>query len=982
MFEPVSGPRLFALPPGADFPKALVQGLVARTRGQPPEALARAEILVNTHRMQRRVKELFDAGPARLLPRVRLVTDLAVEAALADLPPPIPPLRRRLELTQLVAGLLERQPDLAPSSAVFDLADSLARLMDEMQGEGVSQADLEALDVSDQSGHWQRSLAFVRLVEGFVSAGSEGLDPEARQRRVVEHLARQWRQAPPQHPVIVAGSTGSRGATMAFMEAVAGLPQGALVLPGFDFALPGEVWDRMGEAEAQPAEDHPQYRYVSLMRRLGMHPGAVRPWQEDAEPDAARNRLVSLALRPAPVTDQWMIEGARLGAVAPAVERLSLIEADSPRAEAGAIALQLRDAVDRGESAALITPDRTLTRQVTAALDRWGITPDDSAGRPLPLTAPGRFLRQVAALFGETLTSEALLALLKHPLTNSAEGARGTHLLHTRDLELHLRRHGPPFPTAADLRRWAGEDPARQAWAGWLGQLLEGLDTIGERHLSEHLAEHLRVAEALAGGTGGTGTGTGTGELWEKEAGREARRRLDELMREAGAGGRLAAFDYQSLFHAILQRGEVREAVGAHPGVMIWGTLEARVQGADLVILGGLNEGTWPEIPGPDPWLNRPMRQAAGLLLPERQVGLSAHDFQQAVAARTAVLSRSVRDAEAQTVPSRWLNRLVNLMEGLSDESRAALKDMRGRGDDWLRLAARLDAPEARVAPAPRPSPRPPVEQRPQRLSITEIQKLIRDPYAIYARHVLGLRPLDPLRQLPDAPLRGTVLHRVMERFIGEAPVADPGETARLMRLAEEVLEEEAPWPAARRMWRARLARVADWFVEAEIGRQASQQVLALERAGELQLPEVELTLRGKLDRIDRLEDGRLVIFDYKTGTPPSKDQQTHFDKQLALAAMMAEAGALKDLTGAEVARLVYIGLGSKPAEVARDWTVEDSAATRTEFLALLAAYRDPARGYTSRRAVDLQGFGGDYDHLARFGEWDQSAPVRGEEVG
>ncbi len=979
MFEPSSGPRLYALPPGANFPKELVQGLLRRLQGQPPEALAQVEIFVNTRRMQRRVKTLFDAGPARLLPRIRLVTDLAVEAALADLPPPIPPLRRRLELTQLVAGLLERQPDLAPRSAIFDLADSLARLMDEMQGEGVTQADLEALDVSDQSGHWQRSLSFVRLVEGFVAAESNGLDPEARQRRVVEHLAQRWKSAPPQHPVIVAGSTGSRGATAAFMQAVAELPQGALVLPGFDFALPGEVWDRMSEVDsAQASEDHPQYRYASLMTRLETHHSVVQPWQANSEPDAARNRLVSLALRPAPVTDQWMVEGTRLGAVGPAVEKLSLIEAPSSRAEAGAIALLLRDAVARGESAALITPDRTLTRQVTAALDRWGIVPDDSAGRPLPLTAPGRFLRQVAALFGETLTAEALLALLKHPLTNSGADARGPHLLHTRDLELHLRRYGPPFPTSADLTGWAGHDPARLAWATWLGHVLHGLDTVDERHLSEHLAEHLRVAEALAGGPGNDGTG----ELWEKEAGREARRRVEELSREASSGGNLTAYDYQSLFHAVLQRGEVREAVGTHPGVMIWGTLEARVQGADLVILGGLNEGTWPEIPGPDPWLNRPMRQAAGLLLPERRVGLSAHDFQQAVAARTAVLSRSVRDAEAQTVPSRWLNRLVNLMEGLSDESKSALKGMRDRGNHWLRLAARLDAPGATVPPAPRPSPRPPVEQRPTGLSITEIQTLIRDPYAIYARHVLGLRPLDPLRQLPDAPLRGTVLHRVMERFIAEAPVRGPGDTDRLMRLAEAVLEQEAPWPAARRMWRARLARVADWIVAGEVARQADHEVLALERPGQLDLPEIELTLRGKLDRVDRGPDGRLVIYDYKTGNPPSKDQQTHFDKQLALAAMMAEAGALKDLPSEEVARIVYLGLGSKPVEHARDWTPEDSATTRAEFLRLLAAYRDRSRGYTSRRAVDLQGFGGDYDHLARFGEWDQSETARGEDVG
>ena len=982
MFEPSATPRLFAQAPGADFPAALVNGLIARTRHLPPEALARVELYVNTRRMQRRIMALFDSGPPLLLPRIRLITDLGHDAAFADLPAAVSPLRRRLELSQLVSRLIDAEPDIAPRAATYDLADSLARLMDEMRGEGVEPAALAALDIADQSGHWQRSLRFIRLVERYFGKDSDELpDVEARQRRVIERLEARWDAAPPSHPVIVAGSTGSRGATALFMRAVARLPQGALILPGFDFDLPAAVWDGFDDPRA--GEDHPQYRFARLLRALRASPGDVKLWDSDARaPNPARGRLVSLALRPAPVTDQWQHEGRRFRGVAEATARMSLIEAPSPRAEAVAVAIRLRKAVEDGQSAALITPDRSLTRQVTAALDRWGIEPDDSAGHPLPQTAPGRFLRHVAGLFGSRLTSDALLALLKHPLTNTGTGARGDHLRWTRDLELELLRGGPPFPSAADLRRWApgrNGDAGRLVWAEWVAGLVCGHEETGPRTLAEHLAAHRRIAEALAAGPGATGSG----ELWERNAGREALGVVDALAHEAAHGGTMTASDYADLFASVLNTAEVRDPVTPHPGVMIWGTLEARVQGADLVILAGLNDGIWPELPAPDPWMNRAMRHAAGMLLPERRIGLSAHDFQQAVGAREVVLSRAIRDAENETVASRWLNRLVNLLGGMSPQGAEALGAMRARGQHWLALAElvnrRIGGP---LPPAPRPSPRPPVAARPKRLSVTRITRLIRDPYAIYAEAVLGLRPLDPLHQTPDAPLRGTILHHTLDRFITEAPDESP-DTARLhlLSIADEVLEAEAPWPAARHLWRAKLERVADWFIAGEAVRRAAGRNLANERKGGLHLPELEFTLSAEADRIDLLNDGSLAIYDYKTGTLPTGVEQEHYDKQLLLEAVIAEAGGFHDLDSAPVSQVGYIGLGSTPRLVpvqVKQSLVRD---TRDGLAALIGRYRERDQGYTARRAPK-KGQDSDYDHLSRHGEWDETQYPEPGEVG
>ncbi|MGB5836814.1 MAG: double-strand break repair protein AddB [Albidovulum sp.] len=984
MFDPCPGPRLFGLPPGTDFPMALVDGLIARTRDSPPEAMARVTLYLNTARMQRRVRALFDERGARFLPKLRLVTDLGRDP-LAGLPPAIPPLRRRLELARLVAGLVDQQPDFAAGTAVYDLADSLARLMDEMQGEAVQPEAFEQLDLSENHAeHWERSLQFLRII-GRYFAENAAPDAEARQRLMVDALAERWRSAPPTDPIIVAGSTGSRGATLAFMQAVAALPEGAVVLPGVDFDMDETAWNGLS-AGTMPGEDHPQYRFLRLTDALDVSPLDIRRWPIGEAPDPARNRLISLALRPAPVTDQWMSEGKNLGHLEPATQHWTLIEAPSPRDEAQAIAACMRHAAETRVTVALVTPDRMLTRRVAAALGRWGIVPDDSAGEPLAQTAPGRFLRHVAGLFGRRLSTEALLILLKHPLTATGAGDRGNHLRFTRDLELKLRRYGPAFPTAADLTAWARAkgEPERIAWAEWLGQALDGVETTGAAPLAAYIETHLGLCECLAAGPGGHAEQS---ELWRTEAGRVAQSAMEGLRRESSYGGTVHTHEYSSLISAILRDGSVRRSEVVHPGVMVWGTLEARVQGAELVILAGLNEGVWPERPAPDPWLSRQMRQKAGLLLPERRIGLSAHDFQQAAAAPRVILSRAIRNAEAETVPSRWLARLTNLMKGLPDQGgQMALQAMQDRGQVWLDHARAIDAPEPAhcTGRALRPAPRPPVSARPTSLPVTAIQTLIRDPYQIYAERILRLRRLDPLRAEPDARVRGKVLHKIVEDFIRDRPEdeTDAAAQSRLLHVAEIRLSEDIPWPSAQRMWLAKLARIAGGFVASERQRQALGTPILLEKSGSVPLKSVDFTLTAKPDRIDLLSDGRVHIYDYKTGAPPTKKEQTYFNKQLVLEAAMAERGAFQVVGPVNVAGTTYIQLGGdgdeKPGLDDEGITTEAWA----ELHRLISAYARHSTGYTARRAVFETRRRGDFDHLARFGEWLMGDTPAPEDVG
>ena len=826
--------------------------------------------------------------------------------------------------------------------------------MDELQDEGVDLQVLQGLDVGELSGHWQRSRTFLRLVQQYLQTIG-GLDTRARQRRVIEELVSHWRHHPPRHPVIVAGSTGSRGGTRLLMEAVARLSQGALVLPGFDFDLPPAVWSRLEQSPSSPThplEDHPQQRFCQLLQALRMAPQAVEPWTEARPVAPARNRLVSLALRPAPVTDAWLDEGPSLGHLGTATEGLTLLEAPGLRQEALAIALRLRQALEDGHKAALMTPDRRLARHVGAALDRWKIVADDSAGSPLQLSPPGRFLRQVAQLMTRPLTTSGLLSLLQHPLCHSG-AARTTHLRHCRALELWLRKKNHSFPTATVLQAFSrrqqqqapttsaapSEAPTETGWIHWLNACLwEPLQ--GEQPLSEWVRRLQELSLQLVAGYETRGAGGARGAdhahspLWQQEAGRTARKVVAALAQEAPEAGTMDALAFEELLQNLLSAEAVRNPDPETGKVVIWSPWEARSHDAQLLILGGLNEGCWPEATAPDPWLNRPMRRQAGLPLPEHLLGLAAHDLQQAVAAPQVWLSRSTRSSDGETVPCRWLNRLTNLLNGLPEQGgRQCLVAMAQRGQQWLVWAKALETPTPGLAAAVRPCPAPPVTARPQRLSVTEIRTLVKDPYSVYAKRVLRLAPLNPLEQGADTLLRGVAIHRVMENFLrtiqGDATALDPQRRPRtrgqFLQIAEDTLQATVSWPAVQRLWLARLDRLADWFLNTEVERQRQGRPFAFEVKGETPLDlrlsdgqSFQFVLSATADRIDQTPDGWLV-YDYKTGTVPSAREQEKADKQLLLEMVMVEQGAFDGVGPGPARGGVFIGLGNNPRSKGRD---------------------------------------------------------------
>lgn len=973
-------PAVFSIPAGAPFAESLARGLIARS-GEDPLALSGAVIYLPTRRAARTFGDAFAKvlGGAAMLPQFKALGDSEEDDLLFDtagegleLAPAIAPLRRQLLLAQLV-----RQWDRAPDARGRDgnlsfaqcaaLAASLAKVMDEVETQGCDLSRLKELAPADLAEHWEgvtRFLDVIREQWPSILTAERALNPAYRRNLALKTLAARLEANPPQGWVIAAGSTGSIPATAQLMSVIARLPKGAVVLPGLDKRLDEESWRKLDEDPG-----HPQFGLRQLLRTIEAERDDVQDWFA-ADGNAAREALLSETLRPAPTTDAWRALAEQGGgAVAGGVTDLGLVVAADPAQEALAIALAMRESLETpGRTAALVTPDRNLARRVAAEMARWAITLDDSAGRPLAHTAAGSFLCLVAEAAEAHFAPVPLLALLKHPFARQGQDPAAFRA-RARELDRWCLRGPRPdkglagIARAIDKREQQKYPPPAEAlaalkqWWGGITALLQPLEEIYaqvDAPLPALLQAHLDAAEALACDESENCI------LWANADGEQARTLCDSLSNDARDLVPIEPGSYAALFRHLAMKVPVRTAFGRHPRLAILGPLEARLQRFDLTILGGLNEGSWPAAANADPWFSRPMRATLGLEQPERGIGLAAHDFAMLAAGPCVLLTRSLKADGAPTVASRWLQRLQQLTVGLKLE----LAPPR----DYAALATKLtDVPLGQRLE--RPAPRPPVAVRPKKLSVTEIETWLRDPYAIYAKHVLKLRPLDALDEAVGPLERGTVLHKALEIFISEK---HQGAEA-LIALADRLFEEAGIPKAALAVWRPRFAGAARGFIAFEQGRRKRVIASHTEKRGVVTLG--EFTLIGVADRIDVLEDGRAAILDYKTGAPPTATQiKQLLAPQLPLEAAMLERDGFG--IGAFTAEeLIYVSLASE--KKARESRALPAAADLTEkaldgLIRRIALFNDEATPYRSRVQPYLTRVE-DYDHLARVMEWSVS---------
>lgn len=930
-------------------------------------ALADATIYLPTRRAARSIAEVFarEAGGAVLLPEFRPLGDVDEDELLLDttsdvfdLPPAIPPLRRRLLLAALIRRWSHsRDGGTMTFGQAAALSRSLAAVMDEVERHGADLGKLKDLAPASLAEHWAEVREFLSLIHTLWPPLLEkegAINPADHRNRTLRALAKQLEEIPSGQPIIAAGSTGSIPATAELLAVIARLPNGFVVLPGLDRDLDADSWERV-----EP--NHPQFSLKQLLQRMDVRRDEVLDWA-DMPDGGERERLLREVLRPAPTTDAWRALAEGHGP--PDVSGLSLYEAADPAEEAAVVALMLREALEEpNRRAALVTRDRGLARRVTAELSRWEIAIDDSAGRPLPRTPAGSLLCLLAEAADEAFAPVPLLALLKHPLATLGDDA-GTFRRMARRLDKALR--GPrPDAGLGGLASALNEAPADlQHWFARLRERLAPLEdamATTDVPLNVVLNAHIEAANALAP------------TLWNGPDGAAANDFIRDLAEAAGDLPAIEPGSYAPLLHELMNDVPVRPAYGRHPRLAILGPLEARLQDFDLVILGGLNEGSWPAAAADDPWFSRPMRSTLGLEQPERAIGLSAHDFASLAAAPRVVLTRAVKSEGTPMVASRWIQRLQQLTRGLGIAGKLELDPK------YRDIAAALSDPGA-PAPEPPPYPCPPVAMRPRELSVTDVEKWVRDPYAIYAKKILRLKPLDP----QDADIgyleRGSAFHAVLERFI-RRHASLPAEAARKMaEIVDEVFDEFHLPRAITAQWRPRFLNAAQWFVGVEAERQPLIAASFLEVRGELEfsVSGQPFRLRGIADRIDRLKSGGATIIDYKTGTPPSGSQvKILLSPQLPLEGSILAAGGFAGVPAMAPAELLYIQI-SGAAEPGKLKPIDTDAAVLSvaaleRLKGRVALFDLATTGYESRVAPVHVDAVGDYDHLARVREWSAS---------
>lgn len=988
-----AGQRLWSIPPTTGFVDALADGLLAETGGDPL-ALAEVMVLVPTRRSGRSLREAFlrrTDGKPLLLPRLMPLQDIDEDEALLsgfangesaplDITPPIAPLTRQLLLTRLILSQAEAANAPQTPEQAARLAQELARLLDQVQTERLSFDKLQSLVPDTLAAHWQVTLEFLQLITQHwpaILAERGVIDPTEHRNQVFAAQVEAWRAAPPTSLIIAAGSTGTVPATRDMLAVIATLPNGCVVLPGLDHDLDDRAWHAL-------EENHPQHALKTLLGHLEHDRGDVVRWPQ-AKPgedgrqlvqQRQRQRLISEIMRPAATSDEWrsLTELTR-----EATDGIQRIEAPTPREEAAAIALALRWVASEPEkTAALVTPDRALARRVSAELERWdNLKVDDSAGEFLASTPPGVFLRLTAAMVAEQCPPLAVLSTLKHPLAAGGQDPPAFRD-NVRDLEIAVLR-GPRPPQGltglrAALATDEKHDPGLDIWLSSVHDALGPFEKVmmgGVAPLLTLLTAHVEWAETLAA----TDDTAGPLRLWAGPDGEALARFIAELADAAPDIGDIHPRSYLGLLEALMEGQVVRPAYGSHPRLSILGPLEARLLHPDVLILAGLNEGTWPANPDGDPWMSRPMRKDFGLPQPERRIGQAAHDIAQGLGAPEVILTRSLKVDGTPTVASRWWRRFDQVidatqMPALSETGRFA----------WLPWAMALNKPDT-IAAWPAPAPKPPVEARPRKLRVTEIETWMRDPYEIYARHILKLKALDPIDADAGSADYGTIVHGILQDFVEAYPTAVPPDIeASLMALADKEFSRTDLSPAVLAFWQPRFTRIARWIATQEQERRPLIQKSHAEVPGKMTLkgPAGDFELTARADRIDEMKDGSLAIIDYKTGAVPSvKEVAAGYAPQLPLEAVIANHttndGGFRGVAPKEASDLSYWRLSGRD-DGGEERTAGHADDLRIEALAgligLIEAFDNPETAYAARPHPDMAPRFGDTQHLARVKEW------------
>ncbi|MFV0321828.1 MAG: double-strand break repair protein AddB [Alphaproteobacteria bacterium] len=992
----------YNIPYGFNFADELAAGIL-KTYGHDYQLLASVTIFLPTARACRSVHEAFlraNDGKANIAPRLVPLGDPNADDVLLNMPdaptikPAISELKRRIHLTQLIGATKGVQAKAADEKISYDqaarISQTLGALLDDMAAYEVDIGAFTALTQGEYADHWKPILKFLDIIFTnwpHILADLGVQDAGNRRVQILDALCQAWAFNPPKTPIIAAAINRNIPSVRRFLEAIAGLENGSIVFQGFEH-IDDDMWnlftrEDMDWHSQSTAESSPFWVNTQLLHAIHKKPEDIRPWpflaiNSQNQPEYS----IADCLRP-PGVKAIDFELKKLP--------FELVECENSSEEAKLIALMMRSQLEKnGQTAALITPNRDLAQKVQAELKRWHLDIDDSAGVALSKTPIGIYLCLINEMAAENIRPRSLVAFLKHPFTHLGKDRNQLRPL-ARKLDIYLREAGN-IEGFALINQYLRKTQAQQFEDGNmdadLAILLDLLNQI-ELHIApftrllsevqaapqEVLHHHIQFTEWAATGD----IGLGADILWKGDAGQTASSFIAALLEELALLPIINGKRWPEFFTLFLDGQTIRPVRNTHPRLFIWGMVESRIQQADLTIIGGFNEGHWPQIPDTGPWLSRPMRKQLGMNGVEEEIGLNAADFMNLVSAPKVVITRPMREGSKPATKSRWLRRIEAKLP--SDYK----NNNQNIWHNWLH--ALYDIPQIpSLKPALRPAPTPPLTARPRKLSVTRIDNLLKDSYSIYVSHILKLYPLNDLESDLDAAAFGNLAHDILEEYIalmaqdvGVNQILDNRHLDILKDLAQTKLVALNLPKAQEGFWQRRLDNLCDWFFEQENKDRQKICKTWLEIRGEYTWASdyKPFTLTGRADRIDVLEDGTIRIIDYKTSSiiPTKKQVYNHQAPQMTLEALIAQKAGFPQFDAYQASSLEYWQISGSASAKPTQIPVEENIITDAEnLLTYLVNYFDnPATPYWARPYGNAIKIYGTYDHLARYKEWSTS---------
>lgn len=701
-------------------------------------------------------------------------------------------------------------------------------------------------------------------------------------------LAITWEKYPPKYPVIIAGIDGETASDRALLKVVNEMRNGYVVLHNIDKSLPNAEWQEI-------SHEHPQYQLKSLIDLCRVGREEIYSW----------HNIVNVKHNDIFFSKSF---SRNFSNCAPPQD-LTIIETETPQQELQFITQLCVDKLICGnESVLIVTQNELLIEKLTYMLLAHNVIPDCSIGNSALKCDEMIFLQLIMRTIFEHFSPISLLALLKHDLCKIAqkEVVQQFEISHLRGINSYKNLQELIAATDEEIKQILQLilEHSRK---------LEEIMSQKTTDFGDILSTHLELAERLSANS-----------LWQHERGVELRELLLELSRNAHHIGKIAPISYLAIMRDMLSKAKFRTSKTYNPRLIIITPKESQLLCADNVILADLNENSWPQKSSSNIFLNDILMQSLGFENSEIETGRNAAKFYNLLHNKNIYLTRSKTSKNIITTSSRWLLRIKLLLQKIAYHEQPALN---------------LSPEILDIIELPLTSPTPPVEFRLKSLSVTQVEKLIRNPYDIYASKILRLYELEPINKDPENLDYGNLIHEAIHHFtLHYKPPTEPYKFFMdfILQKGRDLFYK----PAIRNVWLPKIEKIARWFIEYHLDNMSCK----LLPETELQAKFGDFTLKARLDRMEVREGNCVTILDYKTGKlPGKKDIADLVSIQLPLEALLAQKN------GYIVTKLLYLQLNSQLDEpVLHELPEPTLLITKAEakLLELIEFYKTQEHGY------------------------------------